>query len=57
MVYDFGQNASGIIKIKVRGEKGQKIRFTPGELIDEDSLVTQQATGAPYYFTYTFKWK
>jgi hypothetical protein len=52
-VYDFGQNASGIIKIKVRGEKGQKIRFTPGELIDEDSLVTQQATGAPYYFTYT----
>jgi alpha-L-rhamnosidase len=56
-VYDFGQNASGIIKIKVSGEKGQKIRFTPGELIDEDSLVTQQATGGPYYLTYTLKGK
>jgi alpha-L-rhamnosidase len=56
-VYDFGQNASGIIKINVRGEKGQKIRFTPGELIDDDSLVTQQATGEPYYFTYILKGK
>ena len=56
-IYDFGQNASGIIKINVRGERGQKIRFTPGELIDEDSLVTQQATGEPYYFTYTSKGK
>ncbi|MCX6254482.1 MAG: family 78 glycoside hydrolase catalytic domain [Bacteroidia bacterium] len=54
-VYDFGQNASGIIKIKIKGEKGQKVRFTPGELIDEDSLVTQEATGGPYYFTYTLK--
>ncbi len=54
-VYDFEQNASGIIKIKVKGRRGQVIRFTPGELLGEDSLVTQQATGAPYYFTYTLK--
>ena len=54
-VYDFGQNASGIIKIKVRGNKGQVIRFTPGELLGEDSLVTQEATGDPYFFTYTLK--
>jgi len=52
-VYDFGQNASGIIKIKIRVEKGKEIRFTPGELLGEDSLVTQQATGWPYYFSYT----
>jgi alpha-L-rhamnosidase len=53
--FDFGQNASGIIKIKVRGKKGQEVRFTPGELLDEDSLVTQQATGDPCYFTYILK--
>ena len=54
-VYDFEQNASGIIKIKIKGEKGQEVRFTPGELIGEDSLVTQKATGGPYYFTYALK--
>jgi alpha-L-rhamnosidase len=54
-VYDFGQNASGIIKIKIRGEKGQEVRFTPGELLGEDSLVTQEATGGPYYFSYILK--
>jgi len=54
-IYDFEQNASGIIKIKIKGEKGQEVRLTPGELIDEDSLVTQKATGGPYYFTYTLK--
>jgi alpha-L-rhamnosidase len=54
-IYDFGQNASGIIRIKVTGEKGRQIRFLPGELLGEDSLVTQQATGAPYIFSYTLK--
>jgi hypothetical protein len=54
-VYDFGQNASGIIKIKVRGKSGQTVRFHPGELLGEDSLVTQQATGSPYIFSYTLK--
>jgi alpha-L-rhamnosidase len=54
-VYDFRQNASGIIKIQIKGEKGQKVRFTPGELLGDDSLVTQKATGKPYYFTYTLK--
>ena len=53
--YDFGQNASGIIKIKIRGKRGQEVRFTPGELLDDDSLVTQKATGDPYYFTYILK--
>jgi len=53
--YDFGQNASGIIKIKISGKKGQEVRFIPGELLGEDSLVTQKATGEPYYFSYTLK--
>jgi alpha-L-rhamnosidase len=53
--YDFGQNASGIIKIKINGKRGQEVRFTPGELLDDDSLVTQQATGDPCYFTYILR--
>jgi alpha-L-rhamnosidase len=54
-IYDFGQNVSGIIKIKIKGKKGQEVRFYPGELLGEDSLVTQQATGGPYYFSYILK--
>jgi alpha-L-rhamnosidase len=52
-VYDFKQNASGIIRIKIKGKKGQSVRFIPGELLGEDSLITQKATGDPFYFTYT----
>lgn len=54
-IYDFRQNASGIIKVKINGRKGQAVRFTPGELLGEDSLVTQEATGKPFYFSYTLK--
>jgi alpha-L-rhamnosidase len=54
-VYDFGQNASGIIKLMVHGEKGQVVRLVPGELLDDDSLVTQKASGGPFYFSYTLK--
>ena len=54
-VYDFGQNASGIIRLNVRGKKGQEVRLYPGELIGDDSLVTQRASGAPYYFSYIIK--
>jgi len=54
-IYDFNQNASGIIKIRIKGEKGQEVKFLPGELLGEDSLVTQQATGVPYYFSYILK--
>jgi alpha-L-rhamnosidase len=54
---DFGQNASGIIKFSVKGKRGQIVRITPGELLDEDSLVTQKATGEPFLFTYTLSGK
>jgi hypothetical protein len=53
--YDFGQNAAGIIKIRISGKRGSEVRFTPGELLGDDSLVTQQATGGPSYFTYILK--
>lgn len=54
-VYDYGQNASGIVKMKVSGKAGQKVKLIPGELLGDDSLVTQRATGGPSYFYYTLK--
>ncbi|WP_276482440.1 glycoside hydrolase family 78 protein [Paraflavitalea pollutisoli] len=54
-VYDFGQNTSGIVEIKVTGKKGQTIKLTPAELINEQQLANQKATGSPYYFSYTLK--
>ncbi len=52
-VYDLGQNASGIPKIMLSGIKGAIVKITPGELLDDNGLVTQQATGEPSYFCYT----
>jgi alpha-L-rhamnosidase len=54
-LYDFEQNASGIIEIKVKGKKGQIIKFTPGELLTPQKEINQKASGGPYYFSYTLK--
>ncbi|MBN2519516.1 MAG: family 78 glycoside hydrolase catalytic domain [Bacteroidales bacterium] len=54
-LYDFGQNASGIIHLKIRGQKGQTVKLIPGELLFDDHYVNQKATGRPYYFEYTLK--
>ncbi|MFD2886716.1 family 78 glycoside hydrolase catalytic domain [Chitinophaga cymbidii] len=53
-LYDFGQNASGIVELKVKGKKGQQVKLIPAELI-KDTLANQRATGRPYYFSYTLK--
>ena len=52
-VYDFGQNASGIPEIRIKGSADQTVRLTPGELIDDQGYITQQASGGPMYFDYT----
>ena len=54
-LYDFGQNASGIIELKVKGEKGQNVILTPAELITPENQPNQRASGAPYVFNYTLK--
>jgi len=54
-VYDFGQNASGIVELTVKGRKGQEIVLTPAELLDSAGLPYQDASGKPFYFTYTLK--
>ncbi len=54
-VYDFAQNLSGIIELRVKGKKGQVIKLSPAELLNNKNLVNQNATGRPYYFLYTLK--
>ena len=54
-VYDLGQNASGIVEIKVEGDKGDTIRIFPAELLKPDSTVNQRPTGSPYYWEYILK--
>jgi alpha-L-rhamnosidase len=51
-LYDFGQNASGIVELTVKGKQGQDIKLWPGELIHPDNTVNQRASGQPCYFSY-----
>ncbi len=54
-LYDFGQNASGIVELEIKGKSGQKVKLWPGELINSDNTVNQRASGYPYYFSYILK--
>ncbi len=54
-LYDFAQNASGIVELKVKGKKGQVVRLIPSELITKENLPNQSASGSPYSFSYTLK--
>ncbi len=55
IIYDFGQNASGIISLKVKGNKGALIRIRPDELINSEGNITQRSGGGPYEFNYILK--
>jgi hypothetical protein len=54
-VYDLGQNFSGILELKVKGNGKQPVKLHPAELLNEDRSVNQSASGHPFYFTYTAK--
>ena len=55
MVLDMGQNLAGYPEITVQGKAGQRLKLTPGEMLDKDGLVNQQQTGRPHYYTYILK--
>lgn len=55
--YDFGQNFSGIISLKVKGNAGDTIRVYPSELVNKDFTANQKASGKNYYFQYIIKGK
>jgi hypothetical protein len=56
-VYDLGENFSGWPVIAVRGPAGQRVRLLPGELLDDQGLVTQRSANArpddAVFFDYT----
>ncbi len=54
-LYDFKQNASGIVKLKVKGKKGQMLRLHPAERLEENGLMNQKTSGTPVWFQYTLK--
>jgi len=62
-VYDFGQNASAIPRLRVRGGAGQVVRLIPAEQRhgmsprrnDGRGLVNQAGVGRPNYFQYTLR--
>jgi hypothetical protein len=54
-VYDFGQNASGIVELRVQGRPGDTLRLVPAELRRPDGTVNQKNSGGPYYFTYVLR--
>ena len=39
LVYDFGQNASGVLRTTIKGEKGSKIVIKHGEVLDNDKTI------------------
>jgi hypothetical protein len=54
-LYDFGQNASGILELQVSGRKGQVVKLIPAEILTSGKLANQDATGGPYSYSYTLK--
>lgn len=54
ILYDFGQNASAIVSVHMRGNKGDTVRVYPSELLNEEGRVYQKWTGSPHYYEYVF---
>lgn len=52
-IYDFGQNASGIVELRAKGKPGDQIVMRPGEYLTEDGLSNQNNSGLNYFFNYT----
>lgn len=44
-VYDFGQNASMMPRLRVRGAEGTRVRMIPAELVNEDGSVDRGSVG------------
>ena len=55
IIYDYGQNASGIVSLKVKGNRGAKVTIRPDELINDEGNITQRSGGGPYELNYILK--
>lgn len=55
-VYDFGQNASIMPRLRVRGEAGARVKLIPSELVGDDGTVDRSSCapgGGESYWSYT----
>ncbi len=59
LVYDLGQNLAGWPRISVRGQAGDTVKLTAGELLNPDGTVSQHSANADptsaNLFSYTLK--
>ena len=55
LVYDLGQNFSGIPQITVQGKKGDTVRIIPAELVNADGSANQKGSGGPHNYNYILK--
>ena len=52
--YVFGQNASLMPRLAVRGAAGSSVTITPGELVNQDGTVDRRSVGGGQsYWKYT----
>ena len=58
LVIDFGQNFTGYINIKIKGNRNEKISFIPGEVLDKDgNFYNENYRSAKSLFSYTLSGK
>lgn len=54
LLVDFGQNFTGYINIKIKGKRGEKISFVPGEILDKNgNFYNENYRSAKSFFSYT----
>jgi len=53
LVYDFGQNFAGVVRARIRGERGQSIVFRHAEVLVEGELFVKSLRTAKATATYT----
>ncbi len=52
-VFDLGQNMSGVFRLRIRGEKGQKVHIQVGEVLQEGNFYRENLRSAKAEFFYT----
>jgi alpha-L-rhamnosidase len=55
VLYDFGQNLSGIVQISIKGKKGDTVRIYPAELLSPEGTINQKGSGSQHYYDYVLK--
>ncbi len=54
-VVDFGQNFTGYVEVNFKGKRGEKISFTPGEVLDKNGVFyNKNYRSAKSFYSFTF---